>query len=110
MGRKYLGTKQINVQMLPLSRIVKRVRNIANEISLAEINKEPKEKYYKVLVWFRYVANGEQEKDFEIHFTYALSKEHAKMKVTNESYNTKSAIPFKYEVSEQIDEQIAQEY
>ena len=99
MGRKYLGTKQINVQMLPLPKIVKRVRNIANEISLAEINKEPKENYYKVLVWFRYVSNGEQEQDFEIHFTYALSKEHAKVKVTNENYNTKSAIPFKFEVS-----------
>jgi hypothetical protein len=88
------------------------VRNFASEISLAEINKEPKEKKYKVLVWFRFVSAGEIEKDFEIHYTSALSQEDAKRKVTIEHYSGHSAIPFKYEVNEireQIDEQIAQE-
>jgi hypothetical protein len=112
MGRKYLGTKQVNVQMLPTEEIKAKVRNFASEISLAEINKEPKEKKYKVLVWFRFVSAGEIEKDFEIHYTSALSQEDAKRKVTIEHYSGHSAIPFKYEVNEireQIDEQIAQE-
>lgn len=112
MGRKYLGTKQVNVQMLPTEEIKLKVRNFASEISLAEINKESKDKKYKVLVWFRFVSAGEIEKDFEIHYTSALSQEDAKRKVTVEHYSRHSAIPYKYEVNEireQIKEQISQE-
>lgn len=58
------------------------------------------ENYYKVLVWFRYVSAGEVEKDFEIHYTYAVSQEDAKRKVTIEHYSGHSAIPFKYEVNQ----------
>lgn len=99
MGRKYLGTKQVNVQMLPLNYIIENVREHAMNLSLKEINKTEKENYYKVLVWFKFVSAGEIEKDFEIHYTYALSQEDAKRKVTIEHYDSKLSIPFKYEVN-----------
>lgn len=56
--------------------------------------------YYQVSVWYRFVSNGEIEKGDEIHKTYALTPEHAKLKVTNEYYNSLSAIPFNYDVKE----------
>lgn len=99
MGRKYLGTKQVNVMMLPLTHIIESTREHAMNLSLKEINKTDKEKYYKVLVWFRFVYAGEIEKDFEIHYTYALSQEDAKRKVTIEHYSGHSAIPFRFDVS-----------
>lgn len=100
MGRKFLGTKQVNVMMLPLTHIIESTRRYAMNLSLKEINKNDKENYYKVLVWFRFVSAGEIEKDFEIHYTYALSQEDAKRKVTIEHYSGHSAIPFKYQVNQ----------
>lgn len=111
-GRKKIGTESIQVRMLPLPNLIKEVRDYAKKRTNQILKKDSKENQYKVLVWFRFISAGEIEKDFEIHYTSALSQEDAKRKVTIEHYSGHSAIPFKYEVNEireQIDEQIAQE-
>jgi len=55
-------------------------------------------KNYKVEVWFKFVSNGQIEKDFDIHYVSALSTEHAKMLVT-EMYGSKY-IPYSFEIAE----------
>jgi|GWRWMinimDraft_12_1066020.scaffolds.fasta_scaffold03614_8 hypothetical protein len=55
-------------------------------------------KNYKVQVWFKFIRDGEVEKDCETHYEIALSKEHAKMIVT-EKYGSKY-IPYKFEIEE----------
>lgn len=99
-GRKFLGTEGIQVRMLPLPNLIKEVRAYAKRRSEQIIKSGTSENYYKVLVWFRFVSAGEVEKDFEIHYTYAVSQEDAKRKVTIEHYSGHSAIPFKYEVNQ----------
>lgn len=99
-GRKFLGTEGIQVRMLPLPNLIKEVRAYAKRRSEQIINSGTSESYYKVLVWFRFVSDGEVEKDFEIHYTYALSMEDAKRKVTIEYYDSQLAIPFKFEVNQ----------
>ncbi len=50
---------------------------------------------YQILVWFRFVIAGEQEKDFEVHDIEADSIQEA---VNNASdlYKNHKAIPFQY--------------
>lgn len=108
-GRKKIGTKSIQVRMLPINHLIKEVRSYAKKRTNQILMSGSKENNYKVLVWFRFVSGGEVEKDFDIHFTTALSQEDAKRKVTIEHYSGHLNIPFKYEVKEQIDEQIASE-
>lgn len=57
-------------------------------------------KNYKVEVWFKFVSNGEIEKDFDVHYVNALSIEHAKMLVT-EMYGSKY-IPYSFEIEEKF--------
>lgn len=52
---------------------------------------------YKIEVWFRYVVNGEQEKDFEIHEVEADNEPQAK-RIALKNYDNRSVIPFKTEV------------
>lgn len=52
---------------------------------------------YKIQVWFRYVVNGQQEKDFEIHEVEADNEPKAKRKALK-NYDNRSVIPFKTEV------------
>lgn len=94
------NTVKKTVTMHP--KVEDKVRNFAKKITIEELAKESGLLYkkFKVLVWFRYVANGQQEEDFE-HFTVnALSVEHAKLKVTEEQFPGKSEIPFKFEVNQ----------
>lgn len=99
-GRKFIGTEGIQVRMLPLPNLIKEVRDYAKRRTDQIKNSNTNENYYKVLVWFRFVSSGEIEKDFEIHYAYALSQEDAKRKVTIEHYDSQSAIPFKLEVNQ----------
>lgn len=52
---------------------------------------------YKIQVWFRYVVNGEQEKDFEIHEVESDNEPQAK-RIALKNYDNRSVIPFKTEV------------
>lgn len=61
-------------------------------------------KKYQVTIHFRYVSNGEVEKDHDTHFVEALSEEHAKLLVSN-MYGPKY-IPFKFEVQEQMSKEL----
>lgn len=79
-----------------------KVRKFAKKITIEELAKESGLLYkkYKVLVWFRYISNGEQEKDSDAFTVNALNVEHAKLKVTEQHFPNKSAIPFKFEVNQ----------
>lgn len=61
-------------------------------------------KNYQVTIHFRYVSNGEIEKDHDTHYVSALSEEHAKLKVS-EKYGSKY-IPFLFEVQEQMSKEL----
>lgn len=52
---------------------------------------------YKVQVWFRFVVNGEQEKEFEIYEIFSNSSENA-IKEALSNFKSHSAIPFKTEI------------
>lgn len=52
-------------------------------------------KLFEITVWFRYVVNGEQEKDFEVHSIEADDVQDAVNKAS-ELYKSLSAIPFSY--------------
>ena len=51
-------------------------------------------KIYKVEVWFRYVSNGEQEKDFDTHEIIANSFEQAAEKALQHYNKISNCIPF----------------
>lgn len=52
---------------------------------------------YNVIVWYRYVSNGEQEKDFEDHTIEAESAVQV-LKFIEELYEGSSKIPFSIEI------------
>lgn len=52
---------------------------------------------YKICVHYRYVVNGEQEKDFEIFKVEAESEEQAK-RLALKNFDRLSVIPYKTEV------------
>lgn len=52
---------------------------------------------YKVQVWFRWYANGQEEKDFQIHEVEAENENQAKRKALDKCVDIK-AIPFKTEI------------
>lgn len=52
---------------------------------------------YKVQVWFRWHANGQEEKDFETHEVEAENESQAKRKALDKCVDIK-AIPFKTEI------------
>lgn len=60
------------------------------EVRMANVNQK-----FEITVWFRYISNGEQEKDFEIHEIEAVNIQEA---VDNASgiYNSFKTIPFMY--------------
>ena len=51
-------------------------------------------KTYKVEVWYRYVYNGEQEKEFEQHTIDAETPTQA-IEIALDKYRTLNEIPFK---------------
>ena len=52
-------------------------------------------KIFNITVWFRYVVNGEQEKDFEVHEIEAFKEEEAIEKVKS-MYQSLRVIPFSF--------------
>jgi len=54
-------------------------------------------KTYSVMVWYRYVSNGEQEKEFEIHEVKAISPKSAIKKAVNE-YKGLRQLPFSSQI------------
>jgi hypothetical protein len=50
---------------------------------------------YEIEVWYRYVTNGEQEKETETHTIEADSVQEA-VNIADSLYKSKSAIPFKF--------------
>ena len=54
-------------------------------------------KTYKIEVWYRYYANGEQEKEFETFEIVSDSAENA-VKEALSKFNSHTAIPFKTEI------------
>ena len=52
-------------------------------------------KIFNITVWFRYVVNGEQEKDFEVHEIEAFKQEEAIEKVKS-MYQSLRVIPFSF--------------
>lgn len=52
---------------------------------------------YKVQVWFRWCANGQEEKDFQIQEVEAENESQAKRKALDECVDIK-AIPYKTEI------------
>lgn len=100
MSKEKRNTVKKTVTMHP--NCEERVRNFSKKITIEELAKESGLLYkkYKVLVWFRYVANGEQEKDFDTFTVNALSVEHAKLRVTEDHFLSKTEIPFKFEVNQ----------
>lgn len=55
-------------------------------------------KKYLVTIWFRYVLNGEQEKDFEIIEVEAENESQAK-RLACDKFKNHSAIPYKSEIT-----------
>ena len=51
-------------------------------------------KTYKVEVWFRYVSNGEQEKDFDVHEVKSESFEQAAEIALKNYDKISNCIPF----------------
>lgn len=54
-------------------------------------------KNYKIQVWYRYYANGEQEKEFEIFEIVSDSAENA-VKQALSNFPSNNQIPFKTEI------------
>ena len=54
-------------------------------------------KTYKIEVWYRFVVNGEQEKEFETFEIVSDSAENA-VKEALSKFKSHSAIPFKTEI------------
>lgn len=54
-------------------------------------------KNYKIKVWYRYYANGEQEKEFEIFEIFSDSAENA-VKQALSNFPSHKQIPFKTEI------------
>jgi hypothetical protein len=52
---------------------------------------------FNLIVWYRYMSNGEQEKDFKDFTIVAETLERAK-EIAIESFRMRSAIPFKVEL------------
>jgi hypothetical protein len=52
---------------------------------------------FNLIVWYRYMSNGEQEKDFKDFTIVAETLERAK-EIAIESFKSRSAIPFKVEL------------
>lgn len=52
-------------------------------------------KIFEIEVWFRYVSNGEQEKDYYFHAIDAVNVQEAVVKA-KELYKSKTVIPFKF--------------
>lgn len=50
---------------------------------------------FQILVWFRFVVSGEQEKDFEVHNIEAESIQEAVNKASDE-YKNHKAMPFQF--------------
>lgn len=98
MPRPKKNTEQFSVRTHPNT--IDKVRQYANNLTEMEIAKEGnlRLKKFKMLVWFRYISNGEQEKDCDTFTTSAYTLEHAKMNITETHFNTKSVIPFKFEL------------
>jgi len=61
-------------------------------------------KNYQVTIHFRYVSNGEIEKDHDTHYVSSLSEEHAKV-IVSDMYGSKY-VPFKFEVQEQMSKEL----
>ena len=55
-------------------------------------------KKYKIQVWYRFVTNGEIEKDFEIFEIDALSLEAAKSEITEKYFSSMRRIHYKFEL------------
>lgn len=55
-------------------------------------------KKYKIQVWYRFVSNGEIEKDFEIYDVEAISLEGANMKIHEKYFRSHTRIPYKFEL------------
>lgn len=53
------------------------------------------EQNFEIIVWYRFVVSGEQEKDFEVHNIEAETVQEAVNK-SADLYNTHKAIPFGY--------------
>lgn len=100
MPRPTKSTKQFTVRTHPNT--IDKVREFANKETEIEIAKEAKLrlKKFKVIVWFRYVSNGEQEKDFDTFETIAYTSELAKANIEQEHFRSHSVIPFKWEIQE----------
>jgi len=98
MSKEKRNTVKKTVTMHP--KVVDKVREYANNLTEMEIAKEGNLRLqkFKLLVWFRYISNGEQEKDCDTFTTNAYTLEHAKMNITEAHFNTKSVMPFKFEL------------
>lgn len=98
MSKEKRNTIKKTVTMHP--NVVEKVREFANKHTEMEIAKEGnlRLKKFKMLVWFRYISNGEQEKDCDTFLTNAYTIEHAKMNITEAHFSSKSVIPYKFEV------------
>ncbi len=98
MPRPEKNTKQFTVRTHP--KTIEKVREFANKETEIEIAKEAnlRLKKFKMLVWFRYISNGEQEKDCDTFLTNAYTIEHAKMNITESHFSSKSVIPYKFEL------------
>ena len=55
-------------------------------------------KNYKIQIWYRFVIDGEIEKDFEIFDVEALSLESAKATIHEKYFSSHTRIPFKFEL------------
>lgn len=52
-------------------------------------------KVFEITVWYRFVQNGEQEKDFEVHSILESDVQKAVNKASD-LYRTKRVIPFQF--------------
>jgi hypothetical protein len=52
---------------------------------------------YNLIVWYRYMSNGEQEKDYKYFTIVAESLEKAK-EMALDTFRMRSSIPFKIDV------------
>lgn len=50
---------------------------------------------FEIIVWFRYVTAGEQEKDYQVHDIQATNLQEAVNKASD-LYRSHSAIPFQF--------------
>jgi len=55
-------------------------------------------KKYKIQVWYRFVIDGEIEKDFEIFDIESISLESAKAEIHEKYFSSHIRIPFKFEL------------